>query len=375
MSCSMKNKQKSNIAFYSSLRSKVPEYRIGGAETGSKRTVTILEKSGCQVFHIAKPTMADGGFEYIIASIKSIWLTKSILNHQLIDLFYMIGFYEKNVFLEWIILKIISRKKIPVVYEPKNGTLVEAYTNGSRLYRYFFKEVIRQSDIVFCQGTKYADFLEKQFQARCVYIPNYVMQKYLIEQQRFYCKEGMPTLIYFGRISSSKNIDLIMEIHHLLVNRGIQNKLILIGACDPQYRSFLEKRIDERGMDKTLICFYNAMQFDELKDYLINADFFVFPSAEKKEGHSNSLTEAMAFGTIPIASNAGFNREVIDDDRLIVSEYSAEAYADCIERIVRSGDIPSLRQKMMSRVRENYSEDLIAERMILAIESVLGTEK
>lgn len=367
----MKYNKKLNISFYSSLNTNTPGYRIGGAEAGSKRTVALLEKAGYNVFHISKPTKTNGALGYFVAALKSIWQTKAILSNHHIDLFYMIGFYEKNIFLEWLILRYVFNKKTPIIYEPKNGILINVFENGSNLYRNIFEKVIGLSNIVFCQGTQYVHFLEGQFNANCVYIPNYVMQKYLTDKPKMHRKRDTDTLIYFGRLSPRKNIDLIIKIHHILVKRGIQNQLILIGACESNYKAFLEEMIEERNIDHTLIRFYDAMPFDELKDFLMDADFFVFPSAEKKEGHSNALTEAMAFGTIPIASDAGFNREVINDERLIVSEYTADAYADRIEQIIHSGDMPFLSEKMMLRVRSHYSESIIAKRMISAIESLI----
>ena len=51
--------------------------------------------------------------------------------------------------------------------------------------------------------------------------------------------------------------------------------------------------------------------FERICDELQKAHFFVFPSQEKMEGHSNSLTEAMTFGVVPIVSAAGFNASIV----------------------------------------------------------------
>ena len=43
---------------------------------------------------------------------------------------------------------------------------------------------------------------------------------------------------------------------------------------------------------------------DKLPSLLLDKHFFIFPSEERREGHSNALTETMCYGIIPIASKA-----------------------------------------------------------------------
>ena len=98
--------------------------------------------------------------------------------------------------------------------------------------------------------------------------------------------------------------------------------------------------------------------------------FFVFPSAEKKEGHSNSLTEAMAFGVVPIASDAGFNSTVIGKQELIIHGFNAKEYADCIEQIWDSGNWRNYSQFIYSRVINNFTEEIVGGSILTGLDSI-----
>lgn len=45
------------------------------------------------------------------------------------------------------------------------------------------------------------------------------------------------------------------------------------------------------------------------------------------EGHSNSLTEAMTFGVVPVVSTAGFNASIVSNEELVVSDINPERYS------------------------------------------------
>ena len=93
--------------------------------------------------------------------------------------------------------------------------------------------------------------------------------------------------------------------------------------------------------------------------------FFLFPSQNKFEGHSNALTEAMAFGLVPITSNYGFNKTVVGYKELV------EKYAETAINIITQGLWDEYSKKMMKRVEDNFSEEVVRENYIRSLKQLL----
>ena len=108
--------------------------------------------------------------------------------------------------------------------------------------------------------------------------------------------------------------------------------------------------------------------FEKICDELQKAHFFVFPSQEKMEGHSNSLTEAMTFGVVPIVSTAGFNASIVGKEELVVTTIDAQKYADAIEKILLHNTWPMYSRYVFQRIKENYTEDRVRKSIIESIQ-------
>ena len=87
-----------------------------------------------------------------------------------------------------------------------------------------------------------------------------------------------------------------------------------------------------RGIEGFYKVPFPACQYEELVAFLKLSHFFLFPTHEYGEGHSNSLTEAMSYGVVPVASDWGYNKSVVGDDNLIVDGYDARMYSDIIKK-------------------------------------------
>ena len=168
-------------------------------------------------------------------------------------------------------------------------------------------------------------------------------------------------LIYFGRITESKNVDLIIRVLAILIKNGYKATLDLIGGCSDEYRQHLLACEKKEMLPSGSVIFHGKKDFGYIASKLSYSHYFVFPSKEKKEGHSNSLTEAMAFGVVPIVSSAGFNNSICGDDRLVATDFSAVGFARKIIEIERKGEWDVLSHFVYDRVINNYTEVLALE--------------
>ena len=149
---------------------------------------------------------------------------------------------------------------------------------------------------------------------------------------------------------------MIIKVLSILIRNGYQAKLDLIGGYADEYMHRLKSCEKSEQIPNGTVIYHHAQPLSYITERLKCAHYFVFPSQEKKEGHSNSLTEAMAYGVVPIVSKAGFNESICGDPKLVVSEFSPQGFANRIMDIEKSGKWDSLSQFVYNRVIERFTE-------------------
>ena len=316
---------KRTIIFYAPVGTNLPVHLLGGGEKGCRRTREILSNAGYNVITIDKATMSHGAVSYVKSAIHAIAKTKKKLHENPDAILYIVGFYEKNLPLEWILIN-SGEKKRKTIYEARNGRLVKAYKEKGNLYKKLMDSVLKRADVIFAQGLEYVDFIKKTYGKKAVYTPNYVLNRSL---KPYIADRPFDTirLIYFGRVSESKNVDVVIKVVYELEKAGYKTSTTVIGGYTEAYKAKLEQTIKECRLDNDKVQIIGQQPFDKICDELQKAHFFVFPSQEKMEGHSNSLTEAMTFGVVPVVSTAGFNASIVGNKELVVDGIDPMKYA------------------------------------------------
>ena len=104
-------------------------------------------------------------------------------------------------------------------------------------------------------------------------------------------------LFFAGRLEDAKGVPHILEICEGLQAEGVAFALHLAG--DGSRRPFYERWVREAGME-TAVTFHGWLPRPKLADFYAQAHFFLLPSAS--EGWPKVLSEAMAYGAVPLAS-------------------------------------------------------------------------
>jgi glycosyltransferase involved in cell wall biosynthesis len=362
---------KNVIVFYAPVGTNLPRYQLGGGEIGCRRTRDILKGNGFDVITIDKPIMGKNGIiGYVKMALKGYSrLLKALVSNKGAIL-YTVGFYEKNVYMEWFIIisgKLLSRKTI---YEARNGRLVKAYFEFGKIYRFMMGSILKQVDTVFCQGLEYVEFIEQQYKKKSVYTPNYVLNKSL---QKYNAERPLDVvrLIYFGRVTETKNVGLIVDVCNELLKRGYNVETIIIGSYSEEYKKDLDQHIASMNIPEGTIRFLGQQPFEMISEELQKAHFFIFPSQEKKEGHSNSLTEAMTFGVVPVVSSAGFNSSIVAKPELVVTDMDPTGYANVMDKIIQDKSWGIYSKFVYDRIKENYTEDRVKTSILKAISRLM----
>lgn len=353
-----------DIIFYSPLGNKLSSDKIGGAECASLKTIGILRDAGFGIILLRKPILRKRVIPYLMRILLT-WvnLLRLLLVYRKAFL-HVVGVYRELMYIEWVFImtaKVLGHK---TVYDIRNGDMIKEYEKRGRLYRRGMLSLLRNSDSVLCQGIDYVRFIKDKLGKSSLYYPNYIQDRFLKE----YPKRDMEQcrLVYFGRIVPSKNVDLMLDVCEILHTRGLTATLDLIGGCPNIYKKELEKKIRELELPDNCVRFQGRKDFNEFFLYLKTCHFFLFPSDEPREGHSNSLTEAMGCGIVPIVSDAGFNRQVINNDRLVIYGMNAVSYANVIYEIWAGGEWEIYSRRMYSRVSEHFTECCIRETLLVS---------
>jgi glycosyltransferase involved in cell wall biosynthesis len=181
-------------------------------------------------------------------------------------------------------------------------------------------------------------------------------------------------MIYFGRIAPEKNIELIINVVSKLEKQNHKCSLTILGNYSSKtkiYYENLKKLIRELNLQQ-IIKIVPPCNHDELKLHLKDKHLYLFPSNNPREGHSNALTEAMAWGLVPLAIDHGFNKSVINNDFLIVKELEIDLFYKKIVEIIQTKRLDELSSNIYQRVQENYTENILLKKIEKEYESLFG---
>jgi glycosyltransferase involved in cell wall biosynthesis len=125
-------------------------------------------------------------------------------------------------------------------------------------------------------------------------------------------------LLYVGRVSREKNLELLADAYRLLLDQDVNVRLVIVG--DGPYRTEMEGRLS--GCP---VLFTGYLDGEDLQNCYASADLFVFPSTTDTFG--NVVLEAQASGLPVVVSDEGGPQELMIDGEtgLIVRNISADS--------------------------------------------------
>lgn len=103
-------------------------------------------------------------------------------------------------------------------------------------------------------------------------------------------------MLFVGRVEAAKGVGRILEIALALKNQGIFFQLHIVGD-GPQQPTFADW-VQDHGLAPNVV-FHGWLPRTALPQLYARAHFFLFPSAS--EGWPKVLSEAMAYGAVPLA--------------------------------------------------------------------------
>jgi len=353
-----------SVIFYAAFGKGISPEKIGGAEQGCIKTQCVLEKNRYKVIRLDKPVLNGNKLKYFI-KVFFTWLKLIFLllkNRK--SVLHIAGFYRKVLYIEFLMIKTAKILGHKVIYEIRNGGMIEDYNKRNNFYHCCLAKTFASSNMILCQGKEYIPFVEKISGKASFWYPNYLMDTFLDERNRHKHLSDNIGLVFFGRIVPAKNIGVMISILHLLREKGICCHLDLIGGYSEEYYYELKGQMENNGLDDSSVKFWGRMTMEKFYPILQKDHFFVFPSTEEREGHSNSLTEAIGCGLVSVVSSAGFNRSIVGCDELVVDGTDPAKYAEIIYGIIKSNRFEKLSAAACERIEKNFTESIVSKKLL-----------
>ncbi len=154
-------------------------------------------------------------------------------------------------------------------------------------------------------------------------------------------KNGQVRLLYVGRISKEKDLDVLAEAYLRLRDEGLSIQLFIVGHGP--YSEALGETLPDA-------VFTGYLTGKELATAYASADIFVFPSTTDTFG--NVIIEAQASGVPVIVSDSGGPKELVEDNEngLITKSHDVEDFVRAIRTLIAN---PELRERMGNRARQS----------------------
>ena len=270
-------------------------------------------------------------------------------------IFFQMTFSDTLAPYEYLITKVLHFMGFKCVIYLQGGQVL-LYPKRSKLLKNIFIKTMDLQEMVLFEGQESLNLVkEVSRQEKLVYFPVYVFEKDIPASLSVRPNDRI-NLCYFGRIGPGKNTIVIIETFELLCKKYDNVYLTIIGGAGQsrKYVAQVDKMIED-SIYKNRITRKGLSSFLYINEMMQTQHFYLFPTAERCEGHSNALTECMSQGVVPIVSNYHFNASVVGENMLVVDGYSPQAYADRISNIIDNGLWKDFSEKMWNRVKDRYS--------------------
>jgi glycosyltransferase involved in cell wall biosynthesis len=159
--------------------------------------------------------------------------------------------------------------------------------------------------------------------------------------EKFEASNGQVRLLYVGRISREKDLDVLANAYRRLRDEGLPVQLFVVGH-GPYSQAFADTLPDA--------VFTGYLTGVELATAYASADVFTFPSTTDTFG--NVVIEAQASGVPVVVSDSGGPKELVEDNQngLITKAHDVDDFTRAVRALVVD---PSLRKRMSVYARKS----------------------
>jgi glycosyltransferase involved in cell wall biosynthesis len=178
--------------------------------------------------------------------------------------------------------------------------------------------------------------------------------------------EDEKVLLYAGRISAEKNLEILIPTIEKVLAKEPKAKLLFVG--DFEYREVLEARANESSASDNII-FAGRMPREKLGVAYAAADVFVFPSLKDTQGLV--LAEAALAGLPIVLVDEPVSEVVYEGVNGLVAENSSDSIAEMSLKLLKDDKLRKSMSVQGVKVASEYSESKQTKKLIKLCEKMV----
>ena len=175
-------------------------------------------------------------------------------------------------------------------------------------------------------------------------------------------------LCYIGAITEGKGVFVIVDAAKMLLDRGHDVEVILIGEGNEREVAELETKIKQYGLrDRVVLA---GLMFGREKfEALANSTLFCFPSYFGSETQPLCVTEAIALGVPVVATTWRAIPTIVQDgvSGFLVEPRRSDLVADAIERLIATSDMQAFGESGRDHFLRTFTKARFLEELEAAI--------
>ncbi len=227
-----------------------------------------------------------------------------------------------------------------------------------RVSRFLLKRLCNVSDRILLLNQQSVDFVSTFTETPIDLIPNFVDSSEVIQNKVI--NPTIRNVLYVGGVIETKGCMDIIE-----VAKSFPDIIFtLVGNAK-------QNIVDAAEKVKNVVL-VGAVDSVKVKEYMKNADVFMFLTYFLGEGFSNALAEAMAMGLPCIATNWAANKDMIGNmGGCIVDVHDIDAVKVALNQMRDSNIRTKMSVANLSKINECYSEQIVVNKYVDAYELVI----
>jgi glycosyltransferase involved in cell wall biosynthesis len=295
-------------------------------------------------------------------------IPKNLFNINIpeIDIIHFSSFFDPfNIY-----YMLLSRKRnLNNIFSPRGELQPSALSIKSskkRLFmnNFFIKKIMKKASF---HVTSESEMLEtknylkkiKSFENKIFNIPN-IMEFNEIESVKYENRYDFKYILYLGRISRIKNIELLIDVYdNLNIDKNI--KLIIAGDVNDDFKYYeeLKNKVIKKKLDENIIFTQERIEGEEKSSLYYNAELFILPS--KSENFGMVVLESLIKGT-PVVATKGTPWESLNNNNCgYWVEMELNSLKNAIENyfLLSDDDKNDMKKRCIILAKEFSSEKLI----------------
>jgi len=172
-------------------------------------------------------------------------------------------------------------------------------------------------------------------------------------------------LLYAGRLSPEKNIELLPEILRSLSKSGFGEYRLLIAGAGPK-AEWLAEECEKAAPGKAVQL--GHLEKNELADLYANADIFIHPNP--REPFGIAPLEAMASGAPVVAPRGGGILSYANDENAWLVEPTGDAFAAAIREIITDAELRERKTSAAMKAVEANTREASTDRLFAAYDDL-----